>query len=246
MNDEPRPHADPPNPDSSTSKGAGPDSRGAVPPALRAASWLMLLVGAALLGGVAATCASGLRLAPELPPVHEVETVVRPTPDVISAMRDLARLQTAEAHIERVIDLRERHRHAFGLIEAEDAILLVAAGDVQAGVDLTELREGDVVIDELGGAVSVTLPPARVFQTRLDNGRTYVHTRRTDMLARRSQSLETRARQEAERTMEEAAIEAGLLHRAQSNAESVLRELIEALGYSDVAIDWRSSPGREE
>jgi hypothetical protein len=146
-------------------------------------------------------------------------------------MRDLARLVTADAHIERVIDLREQQRRAFGLVEAEDAILLVAAGDVQAGVDLEDLAPDAVVVDELHRQVTVRLPPAEIFLTRLDNERTYVHRRQTDTLARRSETLETRARQAAERSMTQAAIEAGLLVRAEANARQVIGTLLSSLGY---------------
>src|SRR4029453_16661700 len=64
----------------------------------------------------------------------------RPTASVIMAIRDLGRPETASYHIERVIDLRDRQERLFGLMQGEDAILLVAAADVIAGIDLTEMR----------------------------------------------------------------------------------------------------------
>ncbi len=42
---------------------------------------------------------------------------VRPTPSVITAVRDLARLETAEVHVEKVVDLTDRQSRFFGLIE---------------------------------------------------------------------------------------------------------------------------------
>jgi len=126
------------------------------------------------------------------------------------------------------------------LVQAEDAILLVAAGDVVAGIDFTEMRDGDVVVDETNDIVRITLPPPRVFSARLDSRRTYVHTRRTDALARRSESLETRARAEAERTIQQAAVDAGILERAKRNSGSTVRTLLTSLGFSRVEIVWRS------
>jgi hypothetical protein len=75
-----------------------------------------------------------------------------------------------------------------------------------------------------------------VFSARLDNQRTYVHTRTTDVLARRSQTLETRARQEAERTLQQAALESGLLTRADRNAARTVESLVRSLGYTDVDV----------
>lgn len=205
---------------------------------LRGASIALLAVIASLIGGGAVSCLGRVFFPPERP---ANVTVVRPTPQVIVAVRDLARLEAAEYHLERVIDLREQQSRLFGLVESEDAILLVAAGDVTAGVDLTQLRDGDVVVDTVRGEATILLPPAQVLSTRLDNERTYVHTRRTDVLAQRRENLETRARQEAERTLEEAAIEGGVIGRAQRNAERTVETLVRSLGYTKVSVRTRGA-----
>jgi hypothetical protein len=166
-------------------------------------------------------------------------TVVRPTPNLILAIRDLARLETAAYHMERVIDLSDRQSRLFGLIEAEDAMLLVAVGEVIAGVDLEELRSGDVLVSPDGKTVRILLPPARVFSSRLDADRTYVHTRRTDVLAKRKEDLETRARKEAERSITEGALEGGILGRAEAQAEKTVRRLVLSLGITSAEIAFR-------
>lgn len=164
--------------------------------------------------------------------------VVRPTTSVVVAVRDLARLESAEMHVERVIDLTDRQERMWGLVHVEDAILLVAAAEVVAGVDLGDLREDDVEVDHERGVARITLPPPRVLSTRLDTDRTYVHTRRTDVLARRREDLETLARREAERTLQAAALEGGLLDRARRNASHTVQTLVRALGFRRVEIRW--------
>ncbi len=176
---------------------------------------------------------------PTLPPASSSVTVVRTTPSVIVALRDLARLESAEAHIERVIDLRDKQSRLFGLIEAEDALLLVASGTVVAGVDLSKLREGDIVVDEEKKSARIVLPRPEVLSARLDNERTFVHTRKTDVLAKRKESLETKARKEAERSLKEAAKESGVVKRARKNSAATVKSLVEALGYSDVSVTFR-------
>jgi hypothetical protein len=166
-------------------------------------------------------------------------TVVRPTPAVLRAIRDLSRLESAEYHMERVVDLSEKQSRFFGLIEAEDAILLVASGDVVAGVDLSKLGEADVVIDAERKRARIRLPPPQILSSRLDNERTYVHTRKTDVLASRKESLEARARQEAERSIVDAAKEAGILERAKQNSRRTVEQLVRALGFSEVEVDFR-------
>jgi uncharacterized protein DUF4230 len=166
-------------------------------------------------------------------------TIVRSTPSVLTAVRDLARLESVEYHVERVIDLRDEQPVLFGLIKTQDAILLVAVGDVTAGVDLSELQDGDVTADPSRSTARVVLPPARVLVTRLDNEHTWVYARITDRLAQRHEDLETRARQEAESTLAQTALDDGILDRARRNAEQTVASLIRSLGYTDVAVTSR-------
>jgi hypothetical protein len=169
----------------------------------------------------------------------ETGSVLRTTPSVVLAVRDLARLESVEYHVERVIDLRDRQSLLFGLIRTQDAILFVAVGQVTAGVDLGELSDDDVTVDRVKGTASVRLPPARVLSTRLDNDRSWVFARTTDVLAQRREDLETRARQEAERTLEQTAVEGGILTRARTNAERTVEALVRSLGYTTVTVTSR-------
>lgn len=206
----------------------------------RIATTLLLMSIAAVLA--AAVTAAMRTTAPLIPPATVTTTVVRATPDVLRAVRDLARLETVSFHMERVVDLREHQSRMWGLIEADDAILLVAVGEVIAGVDLSTLGETDIRVDDERHSVSLNLPAVEVFSARLDSERTYVHQRTTDTLARRQEQLETRARQQAERSIREGAIEAGVLTRAQTNAARTLRGLLEALGFTEVELRWRGAP----
>ncbi|MFO0630354.1 MAG: DUF4230 domain-containing protein [Polyangiales bacterium] len=176
---------------------------------------------------------------PTIPPPTTRTVTVRATPDVLRAVQDLARLETVAFHMERVVDLRETQSHAWGLVEAQDAILLVAVGEVVAGVDLAALRPDDVRHDVAAGRVALTLPRATVFAARLDTGRTYVYRRDTDVLARRQEHLETLARQEAERSIEAAARSQGILAAAERNAARTLTGLLHAMAIRDVQITWR-------
>jgi hypothetical protein len=173
------------------------------------------------------------------PGSETVVTTVREGPSVIVAIRALSVLQTSSYHIERVIDLRDTQTKLFGLVKSQDAMLLVAAGDVVAGLDLAEIRDTDVTYDVARGEARIVLPPVRILSARLDNDRTYVHSRTTGALAERAESLETRARQEAERTLRNAALNAGILAHARASAVHTLESLLGSLGYTDVKFDFR-------
>jgi hypothetical protein len=205
------------------------------------------VIGAALATGVVGAVVgyslpSREPLLPALPPMSSSVTVVRETPDVLLAVQNLARLESVSFHMERVVDLSDKQAQLFGLLNTEDAILLIAVGDVSAGVDLAKLKPGDVEISPDAGRARIVLPPPEVFRAALDEERTYVHTRKTGLLARRKETLETDARRTAERSIQAAALEAGILKRAEDNARLVVGELVRSLGFQAVDITFASRP----
>jgi hypothetical protein len=172
-------------------------------------------------------------------------TVVRSGPDVVVAIRALARMETVSFHMERVIELTDEQTHLFGLVDANDKILLVAAATITAGVDLTKLLPGDIETDWEHKRVRITLPSVELFHASLDNARTRTYRRDTDALAVRSEDLETRARQEAERAMRAAALQGGLLTRGRENAERSLRAMLGSLGFTSIELRWRDPVANE-
>lgn len=163
-------------------------------------------------------------------------SVIRPAPNVLVAVQALARLETVSFHMERVMDLSDRQSRLFGLIESEDGLLLVAVANVTAGIDLAQLRTDAIEVDHALRKVRVKLPAAEVFSTTLDNEHTYVHTRRTGLLARRQEDLESRARLEAERALLEAARSAGILQTASKNAQRAVEALLRSLEFQQIEV----------
>lgn len=162
----------------------------------------------------------------------------RPTPNVVLAVRDLSRLEAATYHMEKVVELTDRQSRFFGLVEAKDALLLVAVGDVVAGIDLSKLSDGDVRVDAAAGSVVLRLPAPEVFSASIDEAQTRVYQRETDVLASRNEQLEGLARQEAERAIRQGALDGGILDRARASGERTVRTLLVSLGFTRVEIDW--------
>jgi hypothetical protein len=197
---------------------------------------------AALIGGaVALAAAAGFFAAKLLSPAKPqlaANEQLADTPVVLVAVRGLARLESVAYHMERIVDLKHRQPRLFGLIEVDDEILLVAAGDVIAGVDLAKLRDGDVAVVPGERRVRIELPAPEILTVRIDNERTYVHTRKTDLLAERVQEIETRARRLAEESIRAAALSTGIRERAKQGTEHTLTVLLGSLGYTRVEISW--------
>ncbi|MBN2389391.1 MAG: DUF4230 domain-containing protein [Anaerolineae bacterium] len=149
---------------------------------------------------------------------------------VIEGVQALSRLETASYQMEKVITA-ESGQGPLGFLFG-DRLLLIAYGEMIAGVDLSYIGPSDLMTTG-DGTVYVRLPAAEVFVATLDNSRTYVYDRRTGVAGLNMQ-LETAARLEAERLMLQAAIENGLLERAEENARDVLRSLLLSLGFKHV------------
>lgn len=173
------------------------------------------------------------------PPITTQVIVEQSTPTLLIAVRDLARLETAEVQVEKVIDLTDKQSRLFGLVESKDALLLVAVGHASVGVDLGKLKEGDVTMDDTSKVATMRLPPPEVWNPALDEDKTYVYSRETDLLAKRNERLETSARKRAVAAIEEAASTDDMKDKARRNAEKQLGALARSLGAKDVTFIWK-------
>jgi hypothetical protein len=164
----------------------------------------------------------------------QVSNLLNPTPTIIpdpvtyiNEVRALARLETIQYSIEKVITGETgggTFQSLFG-----DKILFVGHGTVIAGIDMEKLQPENMRFEN--GVLTVKLPPAEVFIATLDNEKSYVYDRETGVLAKPDVNLETLVRQRAEEEILKAAIEDGILEQAQLNAEAYLFKFFAALGY---------------
>ncbi len=158
-------------------------------------------------------------------------TIYASATTVIERVQALSRLETAAYHVEKVITAESGQGTMDFLFG--DRLLLVAYGQVIAGVDLGTIGPEDVMTDHDQGIVYLRLPASEVFVATLDNSRTYVYDRTTGMMGM-NQQLETAARQEAERLIMQAALEDGLLETADTNAGEFMRNLLLGMGFKQV------------
>ncbi len=163
--------------------------------------------------------------------LHPTPTIIPDPVTIIHEVQALARLETIQYSVEKVITAETR-QGPFGFLFG-DRLLLVAHGSVIAGVDLAEITESDISIDEKG-MVTLQLPPAEIFIAALDNEKTYVYDREVGFLRRGDVELESAARLAAEKEILEAALSDGILEQAQVNAQAYLVRLLGSLGFSNV------------
>ncbi|MCR4329247.1 MAG: DUF4230 domain-containing protein [Candidatus Roizmanbacteria bacterium] len=152
---------------------------------------------------------------------------------VIKEMQSLQRIETASFTVEKIIDggtsgnaLKE---FLFG-----DKILLIAHGQSIAGFDLSQISEKDIKI--VKQSITLTLPKPQILVTTLDNTQTRVYDRTRGILNPGDVNLESTLREAAQKSIEDASCQGGILTQASDNARKQLTSLLSALGFIEISI----------
>src|ERR1019366_7938259 len=156
------------------------------------------------------------------------------SPSVVEKIRQLSRLETVEYSLDKIVE-GERQSALLPDFVAGDKLLLVAHGEVIAGIDLGQFKAGDVVVN--GDTVHVRLPAAQILTTRIDNGRTRVYSRTTSLLVPSDPNLEGEVRETAEKQIAQAALDDGILEKARQNGRTSVTALLYGLGFRTVGVE---------
>ncbi|PJE62385.1 hypothetical protein COU88_05295 [Candidatus Roizmanbacteria bacterium CG10_big_fil_rev_8_21_14_0_10_39_6] len=152
---------------------------------------------------------------------------------VIKEMRNLQRIETAAFTIEKIVD-GGTNGTIFQQLLFGDKILLIARGQVIAGFDLSQISEKDIVIED--NNIIVTLPKPQILVATLDNAQTRVYDRKRGILNPGDINLESKVREAAQKSIEEAACQSGILTQASDNARKQLTSILSALGFIQISI----------
>src|SRR4030065_2473044 len=150
--------------------------------------------------------------------LHPTPTILPDPVTIINQIRPLARLETIQYTVEKVITAEVGQNVLAPLIG--DKLLFVGHGYVIAGIDLSKIRSEDITIED--GILVIHLPKAEVFVATLDNDQSYVYDRETGLFTHGDINLETTARQAAEDQIRQAALKDGIINQAQTNAVTFL------------------------
>jgi len=145
---------------------------------------------------------------------------------VVTQIKQLNQLVTVRYSIQRVVGITEP-KDPFGA----ESILLMVQGEALAGVDLASMTQRDIIYSGVR-SVTVTLPPAKLFNAFLDENKSKVWDRHVTWWTHwvpYDQDLEHRARLSALNEVRDAALAMGILDHARNNAESVIRDFLRAL-----------------
>lgn len=148
------------------------------------------------------------------------------TATLLKEVQSLSELVTVKYVIEKVVVIEDVKWYG------ESRVLLLAHGVVKGGVDLGRLKPDDILVADR--KVSITLPPAQVLDTYLDERKTQVIERSTGLLRAFDKDLEQNARQNATDDIARAARVSGLKEEASQRARDQLKSLFLQLGFEEV------------
>lgn len=157
---------------------------------------------------------------------------------VVRDIQALNRLETTSFTIEKIIEAGT-DGNVFQDILYGDRLLLIAHGQVRAGVDLSRVSDADVQTST--DTLTITLPNTEIFSSQLDADKTKVYDRRQGILSRGDKDLETQARQSAERSIRQAACDAGIMAQSAKDAQEQLSQIYTLAGFERVEV--RVQPG---
>jgi Protein of unknown function (DUF4230) len=152
-------------------------------------------------------------------------------PVVVRQIQQLQRLETVRYTMDKIIS-GEHDNPYLPKFLVSDRLLLVVHGEVIGGMDLSKIAPGDVSVS--GRSVSIRLPKAEILVTHLDNSQTRVYSRDTGLFSAPDPNLESEVRQEAERQLQQAALQDGVLKTADENARGTVTSILRGLGFESV------------
>ncbi len=173
---------------------------------------------------------------PLLGPIFgEARTQTTTSPVVVEGFRDLDQLATVR-WTESVVVTKETGGNAIKKTLTGEKVVLVATGEVEAGVDLSSLKREDVKVGE--NRVRIKLPEPELLGSSLDEEKTKLYDRDQGLLRLRpDDDLVKEARIEAEDKILAAANENGIRDTAEQNAESTIRTFAKTLGFEEVEFE---------
>lgn len=156
-------------------------------------------------------------------------------PVVVEGVRELDQLATVR-WTESVPVTRQSGGDVLERLFSGEEVLVIATGEVEAGVDLADLGQDDVSVE--GDTVTMRLPEPEILSASLDEERTRVYDRDFSPLnVRPDDDLVEEARLRAVEKVEATARENGILDTAETNAEDSIRAFVETLGFEEVRFE---------
>lgn len=160
-----------------------------------------------------------------------------PKPDVYE-IRDIGVLSTTEYTIGKIVKLNDPPEEWYKY--GERKILISCKAKVKAGVDLSKLKDGDIVVS--GNTVEITLPPAEITTFTMDPKmvRTEMESI-TGFRDRFTQKDKNNFLRQGEKAIREDLKGTNILKDAERDARKYLKEFYKRMGFEEVIVKHKQN-----
>jgi len=169
-----------------------------------------------------------------------VKQTDRSQPALLKSIQDVSEYHAAVGNFEVLLDTEDDVSWIPDFI-AGRRTLFVAAGSVDAYVDLSGLGDEDLMLSQDGKSATVRLPEPQLDKPSLDLDRSYVYEQNRGVLDRIADAISTPQQEQfyslAATKLASAAEESELKQRAAENTEGMLTGLFGSLGIDVTFLD---------
>jgi hypothetical protein len=180
--------------------------------------------------------------------LEHTQYIQQTTSTIITQLQNTSKLTSAKITVSKIIESKKKFTDlipGFG-IETEirkalfdDALLMTVEGVVNAGIDLSKISTGDVIVSTNWSdtIISIKLPTSEIFDVYLTEN-TKPFERTLGILSKGDVALETKMRNSAIESIRKEALNGTILQTATTNAQTSLRDLIGKLG-NNFVVEYR-------
>ena len=162
------------------------------------------------------------------------ESIDRSQPAMLKSVRDLSQYHAAAGEFQVVLDIENDVKWVPSALAGERT-LFVAAGSVNAYVDLGSLKDDGLILSPDRKTVELRLPKAQLDKPNLHHDRSYVFSQKrgliNDLQALAGPPDQQRFYVAAEARLTEAAKQSEILKRAEDNTRVMLTGMLQSLGF---------------
>ncbi|MEV6237172.1 DUF4230 domain-containing protein [Lentzea sp. NPDC051838] len=162
------------------------------------------------------------------------ESIDRSQPAMLKSVRDLSQYHAAAGEFQVVLDIENDVKWVPAALAGERT-LFVAAGSVNAYVDLGSLKDDGLILSPDGKTVELRIPEPQLDKPNLHHDRSYVFSQErgliNDLQALAGPPDVQRFYVAGEAKIAEAARKSELLKRAEDNTRVMLTGMLQSLGF---------------
>jgi Protein of unknown function (DUF4230) len=162
--------------------------------------------------------------------------VIDSTPVLVKEMRNIAQLMTMSSYDEVVVDSAKSLSAELPGFSDGDAIqkssqlVVIANGQIVAGIDLQELDETKIHIE--GDSVSVTLPQSKILDAIVNPSQYEIFIEEKGWEPEEVNAIKVKARD----NMIERALQQGLLKKADAKARMIMENFLRSAGFKRINV----------